>query len=70
MLESAERQKVHYDRHDVSLSLRATCQKAPSAKRCIKTQHIDLIDVTRLGSQKALSAKRRIKTRGECRRGV
>ena len=42
--------------------MRTLRQKAPSAKRCIKTRRAEYSVIMRLPRQKAPSAKRRIKT--------
>ena len=64
--ESTERQKVHLDRSDSTVLLHVLpCQKAPSAKRCIKTLPLNLVERFVELSQKAPSAKRCIKTSAE-----
>ena len=61
--ESTERQKVHYDSLlGTFTEYHASCQKTPSAKRCIKTSYSPVLPVHVPGSQKAPSAKRCIKT--------
>ena len=61
--ESTERQKVHYDSLlGTFTEYHASCQKTPSAKRCIKTSYSPVLPVHVPGSQKAPSAKRCIMT--------